>query len=64
MGDYHDESKAEEAMRKLWRGRPPTEAEAQALNRQHGITCPNHPNDDCTHKARQRIAKGLPGHQA
>jgi hypothetical protein len=43
----------------------PTEEEAQAINAAHGLTCPTeeHAVLDCTNKARQRIALGLPGHQ-
>jgi len=41
----------------------PTEEQARALNAAYGITCDTHPLEDCTFKGRQRLQRGLPGHQ-
>lgn len=43
---------------------PPTEEEARELNNRFSITCSTHALEDCTSKARQREALGLPGHQS
>jgi hypothetical protein len=42
-----------------------TEHQARAINVYHGIHCdtPEHSQADCSHKGRQRIELGLPGHQ-